>query len=116
MSYDDPYDITVRKMGSYGPEPTRKLAGLKDTSVTISGHFDGDAAAFKAAFRTKPVTRVTYSAPDGRWQRVKDWLKRHGMRWLKVRHVTYSLDAIWNGEELQLRAAGPIERGKVVRP
>jgi hypothetical protein len=97
----------------------RKLAGLSDQNITISGRLDGRfTATGPAYFPTAQPARVTYRRPEGRWQRIKYWLRRHGMRWLKIRYVTYSVDATVgprHGETPPIKPIGSITRGKEVQ-
>lgn len=118
-----PVDISqyVAKLDLHGDsEAERNLAGLADGSLTIQvDNSDAKLTADltrKLMAQTERRMRISYLTPDGRWQRVKDWLKRHHLapRWLKVRYVTYSFDgqiAPAGADDIQMRAVSAIEKG-----
>jgi hypothetical protein len=79
------------------------LAGLEPATLSLTlDNRDSRFTPFaEALFPAAPPTyRVSYEVPDGRWQRIRHWLKRHGLRWLKVRYVTYSFDAEFQAREI----------------
>lgn len=91
------------------------LAGLKQSSFTVSGTFDNTAGYFPPPPSEHKV-RVSYETPDGRWQTFKWRLKRHWpFRWLKVRFITYTWEGVlepWDGSSasLEVRGGGSISR------
>lgn len=63
-----------------------QLAGLKESSFTVSGSFDTGAFTLPAQ-----QTQLTVDVPDGRWQRLKSRLaQRWPFRWLKVRCLRFT--------------------------